>query len=71
VSRKSLTSIGGGMNCLTVTLSVALDVGLRLTKLAVYAIFLLAGQDLPELTPVEIVGYEVCEAGSSLALDNE
>ncbi len=51
--------------------SVALDVGLRLTKLAVYAIFLLAGQDLPELTPVEIVGYEVCEAGSSLALDNE
>ena len=51
--------------------SVALDVGLRLTKLAVYAIFLLAGQDLPELTPVEIVGYEVCEAGSLLALDNE
>ena len=24
----------------------------------------------PELTPVEIVGYEVCEAGSPLALDN-
>ena len=28
------------------------------------------GQGLPELTPVEIVGYEVCEAGSPLALDN-
>ena len=28
------------------------------------------GQGLSELTPVEIVGYEVCEAGSLLALDN-
>ena len=28
------------------------------------------GQKLPELTPVEIVGYEVDEAGSPLALDN-
>ena len=28
------------------------------------------GQGLPKLTPVEIVGYEVCEAGSPLALDN-
>ncbi len=28
------------------------------------------GQGLPELTPVEIVGYEVNEAGSPLALDN-
>ena len=28
------------------------------------------GQGLPELTPVEIVGYEVWEAGSPLALDN-
>jgi len=28
------------------------------------------GQELPELTPVEIVGYEVVEAGSPLALDN-
>ena len=28
------------------------------------------GQELPELTPVEIVGYEVDEAGSPLALDN-
>lgn len=28
------------------------------------------GQGLPELTPVEIVGYEVDEAGSPLALDN-
>ena len=28
------------------------------------------GQELPELTAVEIVGYEVCEAGSPLALDN-
>lgn len=27
------------------------------------------GQELPELTPVEIVGCEVCEAGSPLALD--
>lgn len=27
-------------------------------------------QELPELTPVEIVGYEVCKAGSPLALDN-
>ena len=27
-------------------------------------------QGLPELTPVEIVGYEVCEAESILALDN-
>ena len=25
---------------------------------------------MSELTPVEIVGYEVCEAGSPLALDN-
>jgi len=24
----------------------------------------------PELTPVEIVGYEVCEAGNPLTLDN-
>lgn len=28
------------------------------------------GQELPELTPVEIVGCEVCEAGSPLALDD-
>lgn len=28
------------------------------------------GQGLSELTPVEIVGYEVDEAGSPLALDN-
>ena len=28
------------------------------------------GQGLPELTPVEIVGYEVDEAGNPLALDN-
>lgn len=28
------------------------------------------GQGLPGLTPVEIVGYEVDEAGSPLALDN-
>ena len=28
------------------------------------------GQELPESTPVEIVGYEVYEAGSPLALDN-
>ena len=28
------------------------------------------GQGLPEFTPVEIVGYEVNEAGSPLALDN-
>ena len=28
------------------------------------------GQGLSKLTPVEIVGYEVCEAGSPLALDN-
>jgi hypothetical protein len=28
------------------------------------------GQGLPELTPVEIVGYEVDEAGSPLTLDN-
>ena len=28
------------------------------------------GQGLPELTPVEIVGYEVWEAGNPLALDN-
>ena len=28
------------------------------------------GQGLSELTPVEIVGCEVCEAGSPLALDN-
>ena len=28
------------------------------------------GQGLPKLTPVEIVGYEVDEAGSPLALDN-
>ena len=28
------------------------------------------GQGLPELTPVEIVGYEVDEAGSPLALAN-
>ncbi|WP_432628377.1 hypothetical protein, partial [Brotaphodocola sp.] len=28
------------------------------------------GRGLPELTPVEIVGHEVCEAGSPLALDN-
>ncbi len=28
------------------------------------------GQELPELTPVEIVDYEVDEAGSPLALDN-
>ena len=28
------------------------------------------GQGLPEFTPVEIVGHEVCEAGSPLALDN-
>ncbi len=27
-------------------------------------------QGLLELTSVEIVGYEVCEAGSPLALDN-
>ena len=31
---------------------------------------IVSGQGLPELTPVEIVGYEVCEAGSPLALDN-
>ena len=30
----------------------------------------MAGQGLSELTPVEIVGYEVDEAGSPLALDN-
>ena len=29
------------------------------------------GQGLSDSTPVEIVGYEVYEAGSSLALDNE
>ena len=28
------------------------------------------GQGLPESTPLEIVGYEVNEAGSPLALDN-
>ena len=28
------------------------------------------GQELPESTPVETVGYEICEAGSPLALDN-
>ena len=28
------------------------------------------GQELPELTPVEIVGCEVCEAGIPLALDD-
>ena len=28
------------------------------------------GQELSEFTPVEIVGYEVDEAGSPLALDN-
>jgi len=28
------------------------------------------GQGLPELTPVEMVGYEVYEAGSPLALGN-
>ena len=28
------------------------------------------GQGLPELTPVELVGYEDTEAGSPLALDN-
>lgn len=28
------------------------------------------GQGLPELTPVEMVGYGVDEAGSPLALDN-
>ena len=28
------------------------------------------GREYIELTPVEIVGYEVCEAGSPLALDN-
>ena len=28
------------------------------------------GMVQPELTPVEIVGYEVDEAGSPLALDN-
>ena len=30
----------------------------------------MAGQGLSELTPVEIVGCEVDEAGSPLALDN-
>ena len=28
------------------------------------------GQGLPELTPVETVGYEVYETGNPLALDN-
>ena len=28
------------------------------------------GQELPELTLVEIVGYEVCETGSPMALGN-
>ncbi|MCM1507363.1 MAG: hypothetical protein NC177_09560 [Ruminococcus flavefaciens] len=28
------------------------------------------GQELSEFTPVEIVGYEVAETGSPLALDN-
>lgn len=28
------------------------------------------GQELPELMPVEIVGYEVCKAGSPLTLNN-
>lgn len=27
-------------------------------------------QELPELTPVEIVGYEVCKVGSPLVSDN-
>ena len=33
-------------------------------------IIICLGQELPEFTPVEIVGYEVAEAGSPLALDN-
>ena len=28
------------------------------------------GQELSEFKPVEIVGYEVCEAGSSLIYNN-
>ncbi len=28
------------------------------------------GRELPELTPVEIIGYEVKEAGGPLSLDN-
>jgi len=31
---------------------------------------MIIGQGLPKFTPVEIVGYEVAEAGSTLALAN-
>ena len=38
--------------------------------LKAYSIRNICRQGLPELTPVEIVGNEVDEAGSPLALDN-
>ena len=47
-----------------------LDGGLRLTKRKFCVILTTVGTVQPELTPVEIVGCEVNEAGSPLALDN-
>ena len=67
-------SLPGAVQCPTIEMRVVLPKLRQIPgddrRIKTNSIKKYIGQGLPKLTPVEIVGYEVDEAGSPLALDN-